>query len=191
MPRFAITKYTPVKDSTPGLRTVDPQRLVLAIKYRGDNPAAGTDFGCPCGCGEEPIGKDAVFKMGHDARLRGKLIRAYLTDTEVVFVVGGIGGAPAPPLTAKQVAARYKWEGYLEHAAMAREGKNRQVLRSAIGSTRLIKVGRWEYTGQVVAVYGVEGDKEYDVEYVTKLGEVKKTRVPADQAPVAPEETTA
>lgn len=179
MPRFNPRRWNPGKESSPGLRTVDPRRIVLAMST--ETLTANRDepeirLGCPCGCGEMPRGTNAKFAMGHDARLRGKLIRAHLTGTEILYVVEG---KQMPPLIAMQVAARYGWGHYLDAAILRREGKNREVLQRALGSTRLVRVGRWEYTGQVAAVYGTPDEAEYEIEYVTRQGDIRRTRVDA------------
>lgn len=166
MPRFNEKKYDPRDDSSPGVRTEG--KLVLVVK-EGE---------CACGCGHEPFGKKSTFLMGHDARLRGKLIRAHLTDTRVVLSDGV--SSPSPVVSAMDAAERHGWEKYLRDATARREEKNRALLRKALGSDRLVKVGRWEYTGQVVAVFDRDG--EFEIEYVTKDGSTKRKRVPADQA---------
>lgn len=166
MGRFNEKSYDPRKESSPGKKVKG--KLVLRVQ----------EGQCHCGCGEKKSEK-ALFRMGHDARLRGKLIRAHLTDTPVVLVDEA---QPSPVSTAYDLAKKYSWTQYLEAAGARREGKNRQVLNSALNSKRLIKVGRWEHTGQVVAIFEIEGNgEEYEVEYVTKMGETRKARVPANQ----------
>lgn len=176
MPRFNPNKYDPAKESSPGLKT--PGQLTLLVKVDEDGRES-----CPCGCGEFPEGKKAKFLMGHDARYRGKLIRAHLTDTPVEIVRRDLRSKLIDKTThtAEELAKVQGWESYLEAAELRREGKNREVLGRAVGSKRLIKVGRWQYTGQVMAVYETPEGNDYEVEYVTKQGEVKKTRVPARQ----------
>lgn len=179
MPRFVANKWKPVDDSTPGYRTVDPTRVVLAQVYEGAR------VGCPCGCKGYPLGDKAKFAMGHDARLRGKLIRAHLMGVEVVFVVNDV---EVSPTSAVDVASLYGWKEYLDSAVLRREGKNREVLARALGSERLLQVGRWQTTGQVVAVYRDEKNTDmYNIEYVDGAGNVKRARVPADQSPLAEE----
>jgi len=170
MARFNQKKYDPRRDSSPGhKRTKD--KLILEVQ----------EGQCACGCTDKPAGAKSKFKMGHDARLRGKLIRAHLTGTPVVMIESE--ARPSPVFTALEVAQRHGWQQYLKDADTRRDGKNRQVLNKAMGSKRLVKVGRWEYTGQVVAIYEIPGNgEEYDVEYVTKMGDVKKTRVKASEA---------
>lgn len=172
MPRFNPKRWHPSRDSSLRhfQRSVKDKKVHLDIQ---------PDGGCPCGCFGRPKGGTARFAMGHDARLRGVLIRCHLTGTPVVEHIGGDGvGAE---LTAKEMAGRYgeSFVRALEEAELRREGKNREVLRKALNSKRLIRVGRWEYTGQVVAVYGTNGDEEYQVEYVTKLGEKRTKRISA------------
>jgi hypothetical protein len=128
--------------------------------------------------------------MGHDARLRGILIRAHLMGVEIAYATKW--GAEKGDLhigTAEEVAESYHWKSYLDAAVLKREGRNREVLRRALKTDRLVRVGRWEYTGQVVAVFREEGKDMFRIEYVNQAGEVKTMKVPAEDAPVAaPEE---
>jgi hypothetical protein len=129
--------------------------------------------------------------MGHDARLRGKLIRAHLTGTPVSFLVGGTAtrpegvDLPSVESDAAAHAAEFFGESFvkaLEQAELKRDGKRRELVANALNSKRLIKVGRWEYTGDVVAIFDTPSGKEFDIEYLTKMGERKRVRVPADRA---------
>lgn len=180
MPRFNPDRYRPTDESSPGYKTLDSSCLVLNVALDGYEQR----IGCPCGCGEMPLGDRAIFRMGHDARLRGKLIRAYLTGTRVRIHMDGI---LSDPKDAYEIAARYEWEKYLDAAVLKREGKNRELLRKALGSERLIKVGRWEFTGQVAAVYRTGVEDMFLVEYVNKAGDIRQARVPATEAPMASE----
>lgn len=192
MPRFNQKRWSPAKDSSPGCATLDRHRVVLLIPPAeevgevDDGKSGFTRPACPCGCGEYPKGKTAVFAMGHDAKLRGKLIRAHLTGTEILHVSDvsgrGVTGGEPTPVSAMFVAEGHGWEEYLLEAERRRDDRNREVLQRTIGSKRLISVGRWEYTGQVMAVYSTEKGDELEVEYVTKSGEIKKRKVPADEA---------
>lgn len=181
MPRFAPERWKPTDDSSPGYRTLDPTCVVLNVsvsKYDGR-------LGCPCGCGDEPLGDKAIFKMGHDARLRGILIRTHLMGVRIRYHADGVLGDPTP---AEDLAKQYHWTSYLESAVLRREGKNREVLRRALGSDRLVQVGRWQYTGQVAAVYRLNGHDMAEIEYVNQAGDAKKIRVPLSEAPMAQEE---
>jgi hypothetical protein len=183
MPRFNANKWTPGDDTSPGRRTDDPSRVVLNWHYDD----AEKRFGCPCGCNGMPQGKKTKFAMGHDARLRGILIRAHLMAVEIRYIVNGV---TMEPMSAMEVAKKYDWKEYLDTAVLRREGKNREVLSRALGSERLVKVGRWEYTGQVAAVYRTGSEDMLLIEYVNKAGDVRQARVPASEAPLAQEATT-
>lgn len=187
MPRFNPKHYSPTHDSSSGFKDRAKREGVLVVDQR-EAPASqdgDSRVPCLCGCGHVPEGKKSKFMMGHDARYRGMLIRAHLTDTAVVIVTrnaeNGIEGS-LPSVPAMTLAKREKWDSYLKNAEVRREGKNREVVHKALNSKRLIKVGRWEKTGQVVAVYQVDGEEQYDIEYVTKTGDKRKARVPATQA---------
>jgi hypothetical protein len=126
--------------------------------------------------------------MGHDARLRGKLQRAHLTDTKIVLLQDG-KPVRKKPFSAAEVAKKYgdSFVKGLKEAVDHRTKQNHKVLNKALNSQRLIKVGRAKFTGQVVAVYGTGNKQEFEVEYVTKTGQTKKTRVAAKDAPLAAE----
>lgn len=176
MPRFNPNKWKPTDDSSPGLRAaLDPGVVALLWKIRYSD----LRFGCPCGCGEFPLGDKATFCMGHDARLRGVLIRAHLMGVKIEYYRDLTGSNNSGPMTAMDIAEAYGWGHYLDAAVLRREGKNREVLRRAIGSDRLIKVGKWSFTGQVAAVYRTNNVDMYEVEYVDKAGESRRKRVPA------------
>ena len=177
MPRFNPATWKPTDDSTPGLRTVAPECVVLAQQINEQGRE-----GCPCGCNGFPHGDKAKFAMGHDARLRGILIRCHLTGTKIIHVVNGVHLAP---VSAMAVAKKYDWQPYLDSAVLRREGKNREVLQKALGSERLVKIGRWDYTGQVAAVYRTNNQDMFLIEYVNQAGDVKQARVPASEAPLA------
>ncbi len=187
MGKTNYAKYDPRTDSSPGAEMFwadrdapegsedaagfYPDETVILIVGEGE---------CLCGCGEKPIGVNRTFRMGHDARLRGVLIRAHITGTEVAVVKGGLI-ISGPALTE---AANLGWDGYLIEAAQREADRkanrvnraNKQVLANAVsgprvGDSKLIRVGRWDYTGNVVAVWDNGDTVEY--EYVTKSGAIK------------------
>lgn len=176
MPRFNPNKYDPKKESSKGV-SLKPNEIALRITLREDESP-----GCLCGCGDIP-GKGSKFMMGHDARLRGRLIRAHLTDH---FVRRIYSDGQESTISAFDWAKELGWEQYLKEAEARREGKNREVLARAVGSKRLFKVGRWQQTGQVMAVYETPEGNDYELEYVTKTGEKKTARVPARKTEAAP-----
>lgn len=178
--KFNANKWKPTDDSSLGFRTTDPRRVVLnVIKVEDER------LGCPCGCATRPVGAKATFAMGHDATLRGKLIRAHLMGAEIRFVYNG-SEEDHEIRTAMQVATAYGWQEYLDAAVLRREGKNREVLQKSVGHERLVRVGRWEYTGQVAAVYrDPTGSDIHIVEYVDRAGRVRRTRVLAEEEEAA------
>lgn len=145
------------------------------------------DGECGCGC-QQKTSRTATFRMGHDARLRGKLIRAHCTDTPVAIVDGDQIGVS----TAMEVAAAHGWEGYLKvakereelRAAERAERANRQVLARAtgprVGDRQCVKVGRWMKTGNVIAVFS--DGQEIEVEYVDSKGNVQRKMISREQA---------
>lgn len=179
MPKFNANKWKPTDDSSLGFRTTDPRRVVLNVLTTTDR------VGCPCGCATMPVGKTAKFAMGHDATLRGKLIRAHLLGAEILFIYNGDEDTRSP-CSAMEIAKEYGWKEYLEAAVLRREGKNREVLQRTIGNERLVRVGRWEYTGQIAAVYRDKtGSDMNEVEYVDRAGQVRRTRVLAEEETAA------
>ena len=149
---------------------------------------------CGCGCGE-PRGPKTRFRMGHDIRLRGKLMRLGAHGGKVVEVTR----EPAWQVT--QIS------GVLEYAALfstptldwvvnVQEGIERAVagrskarvaaaekavLAKATGPQEgdkiLIKVGRWDKTGKIAAIYKYEdGTDVMEVEYVDAKGGIQTAR---------------
>lgn len=178
MPRFVKSKYDPKKESSTDALSVKTQKETGAVVLRRKD-----EDGCPCGCGDASASKKTTFLMGHDARLRGKLIRAHLMEVGIVRILGKTVANAVPAMA---VAKEYKWAKYLDEAIKRRDDQNKKVLAKATskkGAKRLIKVGKWDRTGQVVAVYrnGKDGDK-VDIEYVTKDGKIQtKKGVPTSQ----------
>lgn len=188
MGKVNYAKYDPRVDSSEGAEAYwsDPDAPEGSEEAAGFYPwctlilVADKPGDCPCGCRQAPVGKNRVFRMGHDARLRGKLIRAHVAGFEVAQVGPGLL-ISGPAMT---VAHNLGWDHYLEEAARREIDRkanrvsraNRQVLDNAVngprvGDSKLIRVGRWDYTGNVVAVWD-DGDT-IDYEYVTKSGAIK------------------
>jgi hypothetical protein len=167
-----------VDDSSVGWKTFDEECVVLHIivnEYR-------RTFSCPCGCDEFPAGKKTTFMMGHDARLRGVLIRAHLTDTKIRYIVNNTVG---DPMDAYDAAAAHFWTSYLDAAVERRDGKNREVARRALeAGDRLLKVARWSVTGQVIAIYKAKKEGMHWIEWVDQAGNIKTINVRADESPL-------
>lgn len=92
--------YNPANDSSAGLET--PGRVVLWM-------AEGR---CNCGCGVYPSSLNSKFLMGHDARLRGILIRAAIAEVPVVIVTE----AGREEYDAAVVASAFQWVTQLDRA---------------------------------------------------------------------------
>ena len=181
MPRFVPDKWKPKDDSSEGYKTLDPESVVLHVSLRMEGP--GSAMGCPCGCGDFPSGDKTTFCMGHDARLRGTLIRAHLMGVPIRYVLGDQVGET---VSAKDVADGHFWTSYLEEAVLRRDGKNREVLRRAIDAgVRCLKYARWARSGQVTAIYQDKKPHMHFIEYVDQAGNIKTTRVRADESPLA------
>lgn len=178
MGKVNYNTYDPADDSTQGiLRRTDVKlpkdSMILARK--GPN-------GCPCGCFEIPNGAKRSFLMGHDARFKGKLIRAYISGSDVVHITleekGSLkSGAVSKTETNKAMAlaARHGWEYILEAAAeRAAAPAPAKAARKANGKAKVgdeikgVKVGRWVRDGIVVGVSKKGTEIEYQVKGATK-----------------------
>lgn len=174
--------YDPKNDSSPGTSA-----FRAAHELGGTVVLLQTDPShCPCGCNQPPSGKNRTFRMGHDARYRGILIRAYVNDAQVVVLRRTDPPVEYTVYDADELANQLDWCQYLETAKRRedrkaqerRERANARLLAKAtgpqIGDTRLIRVGRWDYTGQVIAIWETDGIIEF--QYVTKQGETKRVQ---------------
>ncbi len=182
MGKTNYAKYDPRTDSSEGAQDywADPQAEEgseeAAGFYPGETVILLADAGqCPCGCGEKPTGEGRTFKMGHDARLKGILIRAHITGKEVAQVGGG-GIVSGPALT---VAQNLGWSRYLEAAAereanrKANKANRVKAPKAATGpkvgdQVADLKIGRWTYDATITAVWD---DGVVEFEYTTKKGE--------------------
>lgn len=188
MGRFNPKKWTPVQDSTPGLKTQDPRSVVLAwVEHVTED--GGILEGCPCGCESFPRNAKSKFVIGHDARFKGILIRAHLTGTSIRYfdIATQELVTPENPM---HIARDLGWEQYLKDAAEKMEARKEKQAANAVGSRRLISVGRWEYTGRVVRAFTLDGVAHLVLEYTTKGGITKQIEMPAAQAlPITSEGT--
>lgn len=187
MGKVNYNTYTPESDSTAGLlrRTdikVPKGAIVLARKG---------DTGCPCGCFEVPTGKKRSFLMGHDARFKGKLIRAHISGADVTHVIleekGSIKSGAVRKIetnTAMELATRHGWEHVLEAAAERAAAPAPSKPRKAAASNgkvkvgdevKGVKIGRWTRDGIVVGV----SKKGTEIEYQDAKGNTKRHLIPA------------
>lgn len=191
MGKFRIGSYDPRADSSsnteayrPGYRNNPTGLSGVILDRRPDG-----DFRvCPCGCRKHVAGKSR-FAMGHDMKLKGILIRAYLSGTPIHVLVSGSLGSSADTRTAIEEAARWStpkldWQKMLLEAETKQGGNVRAAIARAeaevteralapqVGSRKLIRLGRWEYTGYVIAVWEDEGRVLY--EYVDRRGQIQQ-----------------
>lgn len=185
MGRFNPDKYDVLVDSSP-----DSEKLRVSPELVGALILTHTAGGCECGCGRQVKSKHSQFAMGHDIRLRGKLIRAQLSGVRVARVdqdQNTIEIYPPLLLAEKYNTASFNWAEAVRSSASKQqdsvqrkvERANRQLLAKSsgpqVGDQTVVKVGRWGYTGNVMAI--LEGGDELLVEYVTKSGDLRRARV--------------
>lgn len=163
MARFNPNTYNPADDSSEGTWELNLPGVAL-IQGEGI---------CPCGCTDHPKGTKSRFVMGHDARLKGKLIRAHITDTPVHLL--DEGGNHVKDTVAMEVARELgpRWTRHLE-AAQERVAQKANRRGMKVGDVLRTKVGRWEYDAKIVAI---EGD-QVEVQYTTKGGDTKAATKP-------------
>lgn len=125
---------------------------------------------CPCGCGEVAKGKNSTFRMGHDARMKGILLRAYVAQSPVTFKVDG---GTLQTHKAINVADEFGWGDVIRNRAIDIKANGKVTKPKAaknngpqVGDTAKIRVGRWQYDAVVI---GTDG-KDVEYQYTTKSG---------------------
>lgn len=177
MARFNPDHYEPHTDSSPGTKpTVGT--VVLNVGERQ----------CHDGCGQQPEGRNAKFRMGHDARLKGILIRAHATRTPINRN-GKVTTALA--LAAEYDTDKFSWTAMVKDAAAAIQNRPAATKRSATkpakkaaakkapakaaaSKTVQVKIGRWTYEGVVT---GGEANGKVIVRYTDSKGQTKEVTV--------------
>ena len=163
-----------------------PDSLVLVGTATADKAMAQL---CPCGCAEV-LATGSKFRMGHDIRFRGKLIRAAAAGLNVQYVTESgtrIGKASDPfDVASWYNTDKLNWEkavrsgvDRIDNREAAKAASDRKVVGAAIdprlGERELIKVGRWEKTGTIVAVYKTnDGTEALEFEYSDAKGAVHR-----------------
>lgn len=177
MAKFNPAEYRPSDDSTPGL----PARQDAISLLVGDGL-------CACGCGDAPRGRGTKFVMGHDAKLKGVLTRAHASQVQIALYENSTGVADV--VSAIDYAARFTstktdWTELVQNGAdkiTARRGNvdkrfaERQVLERATRDGA-VRVGRWEKTDSVAAIYHDPVTNKYTVEYVDSVGRIQQTEI--------------
>lgn len=121
---------------------------------------------------------DRIYAPGHDAKLKGALIKRYLADEPFIQLDGGmlIHGDPM------EVARQLGWDHFLVAAYARRADKaeaKRERAAAKIAARQAVqagqvKIGRWTY--DIVKILG-EFTDEVEVEYRTKQGDLKTAMV--------------
>lgn len=169
MARFNPETYDPVSDSSASVS--QPGKLVI---FRQDGH-------CQCGCAQPVTNAKSKFRMGHDARFKGALTRAHLAAVPVVLSFPDEQTERTALAIAKLYdSPKFSWSDALR-AAKERQGTApapktpKAPAGPKVGDLRLVKVGRWEYEGKIVAINGTE----LEVEYTTAKGDTKTATVAA------------
>jgi hypothetical protein len=200
--RFRPSAYDPRSDSSPGTEAWrpghknNPGGLEGVILDWRTLPAPNDHLRpCPCGCRKPITGSRSRFVVGHDARLKGILTRAFITASPVHLLHDGTGSstklgglARVETATASDVASKfssdtYDWTVGLAAAADKVGGKledrllatDRRVLHNSLnplGGRALLHCGRWEKTGHLLAVY-VGPDLQHYYEWTASDGELR------------------
>lgn len=197
MAKFNPAKYDPKTDSSSGtdrMRHNGPATVILdwtSIRTKATQDAPATDVKvCPCGC-REPLASKSRFRMGHDARLKGILSRAHVTATDITLVKGSdLTVVSAVALASQFTSPNMDWVKALREAEARFGGATKAKVQEAndaivaeangpqVGTRKLIKVGRWNYTGEMIAVYEDKGVAVF--QYASKSGEVKTVERPLE-----------
>lgn len=198
MGKFAIRDYDPRADSSPktdayrpGFRNDPPgfSGVILDRRSEGDFRV------CACGCRTKVAGKTR-FAMGHDMKLKGILIRAHLSGTPVMVLGPGAsdwtGTAMAdaahwstPKLDwQKMLVQAEEKQGPNVRAAIARAEREvtARALGPQVGNRTLLRLGRWEYTGAVIAIYRYADSLKLLYEYVDRGGKIQQIEKEAPSA---------
>lgn len=185
MARFRVSAYDPRNDSSenteawrPGYKKNPDGLAGVILDWRSPLPPSEHLQPCMCGCRSAVASRRVRFAPGHDARLKGRLTRAYATATPVhilrnpVTRAKGLAGlADVATTTALEVASIFSTDRFDWGVAVTRAAKkltagdlsralasDRNILARALDENRhpglvLLHVGKWDRTGHLLAVY--------------------------------------
>lgn len=128
--------YNPQADTSPGRKATDKTGPILVLTGKGDSRL------CRCGCGHA-VAPKRNFRQGHDAKLKGILVRAHNANSPVTVEVDG----KAHTRTPAAVAA-----AYLNGYTLGDTPASKRKAGPKLGDSRRVKVGRWVYNGKITAV---------------------------------------
>src|SRR3954465_1401266 len=97
----AAAGYNPGSDSTPNLSKKAQEAGVVMLDWTGER--------CLCGCRGEATGR---FQPGHDAKMKGKLMRAHIAGVQI-RVIDGEKSVTAPAVNVAGILStpKYDWRG--------------------------------------------------------------------------------
>jgi hypothetical protein len=116
-----VKGYEPASDSTPDLkdRAQKEGKVILDLSNQA----------CLCGCKGESASR---FQPGHDARLKGKLVRATIHEVPLVIIMGDAEQEVTPRQFAQVLSGKYDWvKGLDESVARAELAEKAKADRQA------------------------------------------------------------
>lgn len=166
MSSFDPDKWVPASDSSPNWIDYAVLKDRVAIDVSDDR--------CMCGCRSATGSR---FVPGHDARLKGKLIRAHLMDKMILFY------PDHHPVTAVNLADRFGWSEWLVKAERRRWEKCLELTRRAEDDRmNVVQAGVWERTGMPFVIFRTKKPQWWRMEYVDRAGKSKRLKLEADDA---------
>lgn len=126
--------YDPGSDSTPNLNKQARELGVVMLDWSGAR--------CLCGCRGEATGR---FQPGHDAKMKGKLMRAHIAGVKVRVIDGDKGvTAPAVNVAAILSTAKYDWKKAIEEGAEAAKKRAADAARKKAATAERRELARTE-----------------------------------------------
>lgn len=127
---------------------------------------------CLCGCRGAT---ESRFVPGHDARLKGKLIRAHLMETPVWW------SRDSRSITPLELASRFGWREWLEKAEQRRWKKCLELAgRAEDAPDDVVKAGIWDKTGMPFVIFRTKKPQWWRMEYVDRAGKSKRMKLEAE-----------
>lgn len=135
MAKFNPATYDAKTDSSAGL-----SHGGVRLEHMTDLILQVSDGDCPCGCAEAPDRDKAVFRMGHDARLKGKLARAGAADVQVVIVdaLRNVREITSPiEYASRFTSAKFDWAAYVTAAIAKSKGEPAPVTEAPVEAAEI------------------------------------------------------
>lgn len=159
----AVFAYNVTKGDTPeSLEPGDNPDEIVAVVHQA--------------CGEQT---QRTFAPGHDAKLKGVLLRAARSGREYAYVEGGLLIYADPMIELTNRGWAHLLVELKERPKKVRKPKAAKTVEAPAGFHPVrVKLGRWEYDGQIVSTNDVG---QHVVEYTNAKGETKQATVTAAQ----------